>query len=184
MEFHVLSPIVHFMLHMYYGHVRIGMIIWCSLETKMMIHRITGFSDFVHRPDSKSLEEKRDVSETGSVSVLRWRETLTLLGPLERAVVQWWRLALSKGPNRVGVSLHLKTETDPVSETSCFSFNYLESRRWIKSENQVIICVIHHRQNPMEDDYLLAPVLFFTYFIIIFITFFFGVYRKGFDFKV
>jgi hypothetical protein len=26
-----------------------------------------------------------------------------------------------KGPNRVGVSLHLKTETDPVSETSCFS---------------------------------------------------------------
>jgi hypothetical protein len=32
-------------------------------------------------------------------------------------------LALSKGPNRVGVSLpppHLKTETDPVSETLCF----------------------------------------------------------------
>jgi hypothetical protein len=33
---------------------------------------------------------------------------------------QWLRLALSKGPNRVGVSLHLRTETDPVSETSCF----------------------------------------------------------------
>jgi hypothetical protein len=30
------------------------------------------------------------------------------------------RLALSKGPNRVGVSPHLRTETDPVSETSCF----------------------------------------------------------------
>jgi hypothetical protein len=30
------------------------------------------FSDFVHRPDSKELEEKKhDVSETGSVSVLR-----------------------------------------------------------------------------------------------------------------
>jgi hypothetical protein len=32
------------------------------------------------------------------------------------------RLALSKGPNRVGVSPHLRTETDPVSETSCFFF--------------------------------------------------------------
>jgi hypothetical protein len=27
------------------------------------------------------------------------------------------RIALSKGPNRVGVFLHLRTETDPVSET-------------------------------------------------------------------
>jgi hypothetical protein len=33
--------------------------------------RINGFSDFVHRPDSKELEEKHDVSETGSVSVRR-----------------------------------------------------------------------------------------------------------------
>jgi hypothetical protein len=37
-----------------------------------LTHRINGFSDFVHRPDSKELEdEKHDVSETGSVSVLR-----------------------------------------------------------------------------------------------------------------
>jgi hypothetical protein len=64
--------------------------------------------------------------------------------------VQWLRLALSKGPNRVGVSLHLRTETEPVSETSCFSFNYLESGQWTKSENPVILCVIHHRQNPIE----------------------------------
>jgi hypothetical protein len=51
------------------------------------------------------------------------------------------RLALFKGPNRVGVSLHLRTETDPVSETSCFSFssNQLESGRWTKSESPVIL---------------------------------------------
>jgi hypothetical protein len=30
------------------------------------------------------------------------------------------RLALCKGPNRVGVFPHLRTETDPVSETLCF----------------------------------------------------------------
>jgi hypothetical protein len=36
-------------------------------------------------------------------------------------VVQWLRLALSNGPNRVCVSpCHLRTETDPVSETLCF----------------------------------------------------------------
>jgi hypothetical protein len=39
---------------------------------------------------------------------------------LELISTQWLRLALSKGPNWVGVFLsHLKTETDPVSETSC-----------------------------------------------------------------
>jgi hypothetical protein len=47
------------------------------------------------------------------------------------------RLDLFKGPNRVRVSPHLRTETDPVSETSCFSSNYLESGRWTKSENPV-----------------------------------------------
>jgi hypothetical protein len=32
------------------------------------------------------------------------------------------RLALFKGPNRIGVSPHLRTETDPVSETSVLFF--------------------------------------------------------------
>jgi hypothetical protein len=34
----------------------------------------------------------------------------------------WTPMDGIKGPNRVGVSPHLRTETDPVSETSCFSF--------------------------------------------------------------
>jgi hypothetical protein len=29
-------------------------------------------------------------------------------------------VTLSKGPNKVAVSPHLRTETDPVSETLCF----------------------------------------------------------------
>jgi hypothetical protein len=36
------------------------------------------------------------------------------------SIVQWLRLALSKGPNTVGVPLPLRTEADPVSETSCY----------------------------------------------------------------
>jgi hypothetical protein len=57
------------------------------------------------------VEDKKyhNVSETGSVSVLRWmgQDKPTLLGPLERA--RDW----------VGLScpFHLRTETDPVSET-------------------------------------------------------------------
>jgi hypothetical protein len=48
-----------------------------------------------------------DVSETGSVSVFT-------------ASLQWLMLAVSKLPNRGGVSpSHLRMETDPVSETSC-----------------------------------------------------------------
>jgi hypothetical protein len=37
-----------------------------------------------------------------------------------RPLVQWLRLALSKGPNRVGVFPHLRMETDPVFEKLCF----------------------------------------------------------------
>jgi hypothetical protein len=48
--------------------------------------RDTGFSDFIHRPGiKKQTKEKHDVSETGSVSVLRWGKNLFCLGPLERA---------------------------------------------------------------------------------------------------
>jgi hypothetical protein len=72
-------------------------------------------------------------------------KTPTKLGPLERAnhnywktpvrwlnscvnltgIVQWLRLALSEGPNWVGVfpPSHMRTKTDPVSETSCFLFS-------------------------------------------------------------
>jgi hypothetical protein len=47
-------------------------------------------------------------------------------------------LALSKGPNRIGFSLHLRAETDPVSETSCFSLVcILIPGRWIKPENPI-----------------------------------------------
>jgi hypothetical protein len=43
--------------------------------------------------------------------------------------------------------LHLRTETDPVSETSCVLWN---TGRWIKSRNPEISCAIQHRQNPSE----------------------------------
>jgi hypothetical protein len=55
--------------------------------------RDIGFSDFIHRPGiKKQTKEKHDVSETGSVSILRWRKIPILLGPLERSSlnhVQW-----------------------------------------------------------------------------------------------
>jgi hypothetical protein len=59
-------------------------------------------------PSSGILENiKHDVSETGSISVLRWRgdKTPTQLGPLERANPN--HFALSKGPSWVGVSCSL-----------------------------------------------------------------------------
>jgi hypothetical protein len=57
-------------------------------------------------------------SETGSVFFLR-------LGGRHQ---NHWRLALANGSNRVDVSsLHLKMETDPISETLC-SLVFLEYR--------------------------------------------------------
>jgi hypothetical protein len=52
---------------------------WC------ITFRITGFVDSVHRLEIL-ITRKQNVSETESVSILRWgRETPTLLGTLERA---------------------------------------------------------------------------------------------------
>jgi hypothetical protein len=48
---------------------------------------------------------------------------------------RWLRLALSNRPNWVGLScpIHLRTETDPVSET-LWSFVFPHTRRWIESK--------------------------------------------------
>jgi hypothetical protein len=37
-----------------------------------------------------------------------------------------------------------------IIKTSCFLLIILNSGRWTKSENAAILCVIHHRQNPIE----------------------------------
>jgi hypothetical protein len=54
-----------------------------------------------------------------------------------RFLQRWLRLALSKGPNRVGVSLHLRTERDPVSETSCFFFSFFSNYLRIRTMDKV-----------------------------------------------
>jgi hypothetical protein len=55
------------------------------------------------------------------------------------------RLALSKGPKRIGFFPHLRMERDPVSETSCFSLVCsLIPGRWIKSKNPISLKVIYY----------------------------------------
>jgi hypothetical protein len=55
------------------------------------------------------------------------------------------RLALSKGHKRImSSSPHLRTETDPISETCCFLV-FKNSGRWTHSRTLVILSVIHHR---------------------------------------
>jgi hypothetical protein len=96
-------------------------------------HTRTELQFFFTFPSSGILEtRKHDVSETGSVSVLRRKGGEdTQLGPLERA------------------PFHLRTETDPVSETSCFLVSRIPDNGKVQKKT-VILCVIHHRQNPSE----------------------------------
>jgi hypothetical protein len=61
----------------------------------------------------------------------RWRITLGCVG------LRWLGLVVSNGPNCVGdsVSIHLRAETYPVSETLC----YPENSRWLrKSRNSTL----------------------------------------------
>jgi hypothetical protein len=61
---------------------------------------------------------KHNVSETGSVSVVRSGEGGTyFVGSLERGNLNHW----SRDPaQEISPSLDMKTERDPVSETLCF----------------------------------------------------------------
>jgi hypothetical protein len=49
-------------------------------------------------------------------------------------IVQWKRLALSKGPNWAGPLFYLMTGAEPAPETLCF-YNLW---RWTKSKNVVL----------------------------------------------
>jgi hypothetical protein len=66
---------------------------------------------------------------------------------------KWLRLALSDRPNWVGLPcpIHLRTETDPVSETLWSFVNLPHTRPWIESKRcQIVLYNIHHRQNPFK----------------------------------
>jgi hypothetical protein len=89
-------------------------------------------------PSSGNEKLENSVSETGSVSVLRWGGRPSL-GSVRRAnhstVVQWLRSALSDRPKRIAVSPpHLRAEIDPLSETSC-TFEYRTIDKVHKSTN-------------------------------------------------
>jgi hypothetical protein len=64
------------------------MILRCLLKTKATL-RITGF---VNLADCLVFPREKNVSESGSVSALRWKDgqALTHFGPLERANVNHW----------------------------------------------------------------------------------------------
>jgi hypothetical protein len=65
---------------------------------------------------------KHDVSETGSVSVLKWEP-----------VIRWLRLALSKGPNRVGVP-PLTEDGNRSSFWNLMFPSFKNTRRWTRSK--------------------------------------------------
>jgi hypothetical protein len=68
-------------------------------------------------------------------------------------LVQQLRLALSKGPNRVGVSPSSSPEDGSRSSFWNMVFScILNSRRWSASRNTVILSVIHQCHNPSKTD--------------------------------
>jgi hypothetical protein len=83
----------------------------------MVYDTVTGLMDFVHRPEFL-ITRKRNVSGTGCVSVSRWVEEN----------IQWSRLVLSEGPNKVGVSLPSPVDGNRSSFRNVVFSIYLEFR--------------------------------------------------------
>jgi hypothetical protein len=99
-----------------------GFLRWCTTL------RITGFVGYVLVRNSKY---KKTQTFRNWISILppgEGRETHTLLGHIKRAQInQWtWRLALSKGHNRVGVSLPSPEDGNRSSFRNVVFSSYLE----------------------------------------------------------
>jgi hypothetical protein len=95
----------------------------------------------------KKKTRERNVSETGSVSVIRRGETYTLYGPLERVNLSH-SINQPQGPNRVSYSS--PEDANRSSFRKVVFSRFFNTGRWIKSKNLVILSVIHHRQNRLE----------------------------------
>jgi hypothetical protein len=120
----------------------------CIIVAETTYRAIWLLLDSIHRLVCGSFTKDHNVSETACVSVLRWmgQDRPTQLGPSERANLNHWS-------NWVGLSwpIHLRTETDPVSETLWSFVKLPHTRRWIESKrSQIALYNIHHRQNPLK----------------------------------
>jgi hypothetical protein len=110
---------------------------------------------FLTFPSSGILEtRKHDVSETGCFrpQVKGGNKTPTQLGPLETAILNHWTISSFLGAQLSRCLIppfYLRTGTDPVSEKSCFLVSRIPDDGKVQ-KNPVILCVIHHRQNPSE----------------------------------
>jgi hypothetical protein len=81
----------------------------------LLRRRITRVSDFIHRLDFNNYNKKNkhDLSETGSVSILRWGETPILLGPLERVT------SITGQPCQSQSQSHVTTDGQSVGLSWC-----------------------------------------------------------------
>jgi hypothetical protein len=97
--------------------------------------------DFVHRPDSKYLENTRFLKFDLFPFLHDGKEATTLLGPLEKLTsitVAEVTFFYCTQQSRCLSPLHLKTETDPVSGNLCFLVTE-NSGRWTASTIPAIL---------------------------------------------
>jgi hypothetical protein len=111
---------------------------------KFVIQGISGFLDFIHPP----------VFE-GTRRFGNWICFRPQVKGGGGGRIQWLRLALSKGPNWVGVFFTHHPPFTWGQKQIQFPKRRVPSNtgRWIKSRNPEIPCVIQHRHNPSETAY-------------------------------
>jgi hypothetical protein len=142
------------------------MVDWCNrlcgsmtLASPLIFQRYWAFGLY---PSSWLLKNKQskkhDVSETGSVSVLRWGKNPTLLGPLERASLNHRTIDVTNPTGykhlRPGQVHESEQQRDPVSETSCFLICLLLISRTMDRVRKLNICESYTPSSESYSNYL------------------------------
>jgi hypothetical protein len=115
------------------------------------IHPTQNYCGFGLCPSSSILEtRKHSILETGSVSVLRWGKTPTLLSPLERANPNHWTRQWAKSKNAVILSImhHHQNPLESTYSSHCYTdWNHFQMQ-W-KSDMRPLfwMCYMTSRQD-------------------------------------
>jgi hypothetical protein len=100
---------------------------------KSKIHSTLNYWDFGLFPSSNILETRENsISETSSVSILRWGKTRTLVRPSEGANLNHWTRWWTKSKNAVILSIihHHQNPLESTYSSHCYTYSNHFQMQW------------------------------------------------------
>jgi hypothetical protein len=127
-----------FSLNSSHCFIKVCRLFWTTIWVSPLETEIVNYSEIYFWIQDKFWTWKDSDDAVCCTELFGFFWTLSIVWYVE---VQWLRLALSNGPSWVCLPcpIHLRTETDPVSETLWSFVKHQPTRRWTESKRSQIV---------------------------------------------